>query len=135
VITETIIVAMARTLFVSAWSSREEEAKRTYPGHELMDVAPKTPPEVVLEAYRLAGHIEAANGMALICLFCKAYNADHPGCHEEAWLSADDDYLRSYGHYLAMGCLGEGASWEDDHIEYGVKLPHWEYHLDPLETA
>ena len=40
---KTIVNGMACAFFVTAWADRQERKGKTYPGEELMDVAPSTP--------------------------------------------------------------------------------------------
>jgi len=44
---------------------------RTYPGEDLMDVAPETSDEATLHAAYVIGHIEAANKMPLAALYSR----------------------------------------------------------------
>jgi len=126
---KTIIKAMARAMFVSAWTNREEELGRSHGGEELMDVAPRAPKRALYEAYRLAGRFEAMNNLCIPALFVKAMIAD--GIMSKDWNSADmecaeEKYAREFGHYLAMRALGEGVAWEDDHAKCGIIYPHFD---------
>lgn len=116
-----VVEAMARALFVTAWADAEEEAGNTYPGEELMDVAPKTSAEAKRHAEKLAKQFEQKNGMSLDELLAKAAEADD----EEI----DSDYAREFGHYLAMQAMGHGVSWFDDHEKFPLKVPHTEFYL------
>jgi len=129
-IERTIVTAMARAMFVDNWADQEEEEGRCYPGQELMDVAPETPEDYLLAAYRLAGHFEALNKMALVCLAFKAFVADGLATYEEdnLWEQISDDILQEFGHYLYMRARGHGVCWEDDHADCGIVYPHFEYY-------
>jgi hypothetical protein len=118
-----IIDGMARAMFVCAWSDEEEQAGRSYPGEELLDVAPETPPEAVCEAWRLAGHFEALNRGSLWVLLNRALRADGE-TSEEAQDNADEQ-ADDFGHYLAMRAMGHGVCWEDDHVDFCCVYPEW----------
>jgi len=131
---KTIINAMARALFVQAYADQQEEAGRKVPPRtDWMDIAPKTPAAVVSEAYRLAGMIEQLNKASILALFAAARRCDGiQGVAEN--LPA---YANSFGHYAAMGSLGHGVSWTDDHkpvvlLGKTMMLPYFEFHLDDV---
>ncbi len=112
--------AAARALWVQAWADAAEEQGETLSG-ELMDQAPETPPEAKQAAKELAVALEQSNG-PLSQLWDKAATAK--GKHSR------DPTVEDFGHYLAMGALGHGVSWEDDHPDVGIKLPSMEFHAD-----
>lgn len=122
------VAGAARAMFVTAWADKQEERGHTYPGQELMDVAPKTPRYAILRAWQLMGRMEAINnGYEIHALIAAARRADKLG--EEF----DEEYCRLFGHYYAMQSLGHGVSWFDDHepldLLYGATLqfPHIEF--------
>jgi|SRR5579859_987847 len=116
-----IVDMMARTLFVTAWADREEERGRTYPGQDLMDVAPSTPHRAREAARALASRIEVMNGANLPVLYDRAIRT--PGKHYR------EPTPRDFGYGLAMQSLGHGVSWFDDHPRFPLKLPHIEFYL------
>lgn len=122
---QTIVEAMARTLHVDNWARREEERGRTYPGMDLMDVAPKTPRAAEHAARQLATRIEELNGQTLERLYRRAVTAR--GIHRE------EPTQRLFGHYLAMESLGHGVSWFDDHPTFKLKLPNATYYAGRID--
>lgn len=146
---------LSRALFVSAWASAEENAGRTYPGSDLMDVAPETPDYARLHGAYVIGQIEASNRMPLASLFaqaCKADNVDFsagcealgrdwdPDSKEMNEALSFEEYARDFGHCLGMMSLGSGVSWFDDHARFEVDdglnppreftVPYTEFYLD-----
>lgn len=113
-----IYEAMARAMFVSDWADRQEEKGKTYPGMDLMDVAPPTSRDALLAARALAAAVIKDNNVkSLTDLYARALNAGGEGD------------ARKFGHYLAMQAMGHGVSWYDDgNPEFGLKLPHFEYY-------
>ena len=124
---EIITSAIARAFFVSAWADREEEKGRTkgWAGQDLMKLAPKTPRVATLEAWRALGALEATNKTNIYALLAQAWKAD--GHSDE--LETPATYARDFGHYLGMMMLGHGVGWFDDHAEFELETPHWEYIL------
>ena len=121
---DPIVLGMARALFVTWWADQEEEAGRTYPGQELMAVAPETPQAAFDEAWRLVGRIEERNHTHIRALLYAACQAD--GLVQTDGLPPGNQlasYSRDFGHYLAMQSLGHGVSWFDDHAEFPLDLP------------
>lgn len=117
-----IVESMARTLFVTSWADQEEEAGRTYPGQDLMDVAPPTTPHARSAAIDLAASIEKMNGMSLDALYQQAEHAEG----EHTRIATPEDF----GYSLAMMSLGHGVSWFDNHPEFPLKTPDIEYYAD-----
>jgi len=121
-----IVESMARTLFVTNWADRCEENGQTFPGCELMDIAPSTSDDALHQAYRLMGMIEALNGGSMICLLARV-------CHQDDELPDAHDWVNQFklkedfGHYLVMEALGHGVSWSDDHDDHGLTIPGFEY--------
>jgi hypothetical protein len=123
--TETILDAMARAFFVSAWANWEDEYGDTnLAGVELMDVAPETEKEAIDAAAKLYTEIEQINNIDLGEFI-------PPGFTESNY---DDSAARVFGHYLAMEAMGHGVSWSDDHEAHGLNVPYLEFSfldLDP----
>lgn len=121
----------ARAMFVSEWASIEELHGRTYPGMELMDVAPVTPQYAELEAARLLGKFESANHSHLSRILFHAAVAEIDGewCGEaqSQWINEN---AREFGHYIAMQAMGHGVSWFDDHERFAIIVPHFEFELE-----
>lgn len=120
---DTIIKAMARAMFVTAYAdaveNEEIEGETACMGTDCMDVAPPTPIEAVHEAWRLAGIMQAVNNnTSLPCLLLLAVAAD-----ELDYNNLPEGYADSFGHYMAMEALGHGVSWKDDHADPGIKFP------------
>lgn len=118
----TIFTAIARTLWVCAWSDVAEEYSNATdtdlpwgPGAELMDVAPDTPHAALCEAYRFVGALEHANGMNVHALVWRVLGED-----------PDDSDVATLGHYLAMEAQGHGVSWQDDHDPHELTVPSME---------
>lgn len=128
--TDPILEGMARALYVQAWADRQKERGKTYPGQNLMDVAPKTPIGAYLEAAILIGKLETVNRMSLYCLLAKAARADgRPNPEPDCAYYWNPNYCKDFGHYIAMQALGHGVSWSDDHAEFGLIVPHIEFSL------
>jgi hypothetical protein len=117
---EDIIEGMARALFVTAWADYEEEEGRTYPGEDLMDVAPATPQEAVDAAEELYDTIESKSKINLNTF-------TPPGFDEGEWSGL---LAVELGHYLAMESLGHGVSWSDDYNDHGLKTPSVQSYWD-----
>lgn len=128
--TDTIITAMARALFVNAYADAADNGElpdgydEAGSGEDWMNVAPETPRRFENEAWRLAGKIEQLNGMSIICLFNLACEADNVDMED-----AGANYSSDFGHCLAMQALGTGVSWFDDHERFPIKLPYVEAYL------
>jgi hypothetical protein len=121
---DDIVDAMARTLFVLDWAERQEERGRTYPGENLMEIAPPTPRVAYRAAEKLAGRIEEKNKLSLDAIYVAAANA--PGRHLREPTPED------FGYAITMQSLGHGVSWADDHPDVDIKLPRVEYHRGSL---
>jgi hypothetical protein len=121
---QQLAASMARALHVTAWAEREEESGRTYPGQELMDIAPDTTDEATAQAWRLMGRIEQANRLNIYAAYCKALKADGQDYYAEGVAESN---ARDFGHYLAMEALGHGVGWADDHEPHGLIVPSIEF--------
>lgn len=138
---KTMVAAMARAMFVSAWADRQEERGRTYPGQDLMDVAPKTPRYAYERALMLAGKLGNLHNIANLAAYSDLLESrglkieafkprpTWPGIDEDIESTLTDEYLSGLGHYLAMQSLGQGVSWFDNHAEFLVNIPNFEFHL------
>ena len=124
---KTMVDAMGRALFVSAWADRQEERGKALHG-ELMDLAPRTSTEAKRAALRLEGQFQALNVGGLTVLLYKAAKADGMDAYADGFY-VSPDYARDFGHYLAMEALGHGVSWFDDHAKFDIKFPHIEFYL------
>jgi hypothetical protein len=123
-----IACAMARAMFVTNYADLADENEglpRAMSGQDWMMVAPDTPEEYVHEAYRLMGRLEQANGMNIHALFAKVCQLD--GASYTATPSGGE-YVRDFGHCIAMEAMGTGVGWADDHAEHGLKVPLIEVH-------
>lgn len=145
---ETVVIAMARAFFVSAWADEQEENGRNYPGQDLMDVAPETPEYALRFAYKFLGMIEQANDNNIYSLVEQAAAADgyqkddilqftrenRLDTYKNATLRAIEatqgKFVSDFGHYLAMQGLGHGVSWFDDHGRFEIEIPLVEFHLN-----
>ena len=122
-IIDEIIKGMARAFFVTAWADREEELGRTYPGMELTEVAPETPPEVLLKVNYVLGVIEGMNGEAPYVRIQKL--------PLDAGENLAVDWGFAFGWYLGMESLGHGVAWTDDGAPpHGLELPLVEFSWD-----
>lgn len=138
-IPDTIVNAIARAWFVSAWASKQEEKGRSFSGQELMDVAPKTPRHAREAALIYLGRLECANKRDICGLLHDAAKADYAtagitdGMYVEpdGFVGAytDSEYARTFGHYIGMEALGHGVSWFDDHAEFELIIPRTEYYV------
>jgi hypothetical protein len=126
----TIMEQVARTLWVEWWSQEHQNRKEEDPDHELPwrggddleQVAPPTPSEAWIDAGRLVGMVEERNGLQVDAAWARALMRDGRDWEE---LSAHDteDSKREFGYYLAQAGLGSGASWMDDHEDWGLEVP------------
>ncbi len=137
----TILKAIARTLFVTAWADHEEEKGVSFSGKDLFACAPAhTPLAAFLKAEDLGRQIARMNGLdpslpsdALATLFERACEADKalaqsvapslPVLPQKGFESLKEEF----GHYLAMQSLGSGATWFDDHAEFPLEVPLIEF--------
>lgn len=113
--------AVARAFWVTQWADAEEEVGNTYPGEDLMDVAPRTPEEALREADKFLAELAENNGKTVEALLAAAAEADE--------LDEDDldgDYAEEFGHYMAMQAMGHGVGWFDDHEHFEVTVPYYE---------
>lgn len=119
--TESFVDGAARAAFVLSWADHEEEAGRTYPGRDLMDVAPDTPLSAYAWAGELIGQLEALNKKGIHEIGYAAASADGVD-----WEDFDGN---DFGHYMAMEALGTGVAWTDDHekLPFKLKMPFMEY--------
>lgn len=118
-----IIDAMARAMFVTTWADRMEERGLGHKlsGQKLMDIAPKTSRDALAAAKKLAAMFAEANeGASMSDLYARALNV--AGKHE------GDTSPHSFGHYMAMEAMGHGVSWTDNHPEFKVNIPFFEYY-------
>ena len=138
---KTIVNGMARAFFVTAWADKQERKGKTYPGEELMDVAPSTPRYARDFALMYAGglgsllvHLNNA-AWADVLESEKLTAADVPYRFKRPDLEAQvealkrEEYARTFGHYLAMQAMGTGCSWFDDHARFEIDIHHVEAHL------
>lgn len=125
---ETVVTAIARAFFVSAWADRQEERGKTkgWAGQDLMNLAPKTPKVAMNEAWRALGALENENGMCIEALLYQAWKADG---HKEEEGDVPMTYIRDFGHYLGMMMLGHGVGWFDDHAHFELETPLREFYL------
>lgn len=124
--------AMARTLWVDAWASNEEEWDRSQSGQDVMEIAPPTPEHAHLAARKLYDSIEAASGgtgAIVRALQAAKVDALAHGGHLRA-VTKDD-----FGYALAMEALGTGVAWTDDHPSHGLTVPHTDYYYDAFPEA
>ena len=121
--TEEFAEGAARALWVSAWASEMEEKGETFPGEDVMDVAPPTPLSAWVAAGELIGRLEQANGVVVEVLAARAAEADGNG-YDVTAIDASE-----FGHYLAMEALGHGVSWFDNHESFKIKMPSMEYNF------
>ena len=127
---EIVVSAMARTLFVGAWANKQEERGKTYPGQDIMDIAPKTPKYAREQALRLLGGLEAMNRSNIHPILALAARAD-------GYDSLDvvpDRWFEDFGFCIAMRALGEGVNWFDSHPRFTVDgrelvVPDFEFYL------
>lgn len=118
-----IIDAMARAMFVTTWADRMEERGLGHKlsGQKLMDIAPKTSRDALAAAKKLAAMFAKANeGASMNDLYARALNV--------AGKRRGDTSPHSFGHYMAMEAMGHGVSWTDDHPEFKVNIPRFEYY-------
>lgn len=155
-IAQVIIEASARAAYVDSYAARCEELglDGTGPGEDWMDVAPATSSAARQWAEALWTDIversstlrDAPFAEQLVELWgeavsrwrsetirrakAKAEYAAVPYRQEMVEDSADvensESDARDFGHYIAMQSMGHGVSWEDDHADPGLVVPHHE---------
>lgn len=151
----TMIDAMARAFYVSAYAEQQEELRDAGeehncagPGEDWMDIAPDTPHDAREFALMFAGSLRKS----LLVILNDAAWADVLEAHKLTasdvpyrWkrpdLEAEVDALKEFcnrrgmsypaelGHYLAMQAMGHGVSWFDDHARFDIDVPHVEAYL------
>jgi len=132
----TVVEAMARALFVSAYADHCDEdgsdpdLPRAGPGEDWMDVAPPTPQYVVDAANQLLGRYEEANKTNMWALLHRAAVKDKAMPEGGALANLPPEYVSDFGHYLAMMALGHGVSWFDDHAAFPLVVPDIEFLLE-----
>ena len=124
---KTMLDAMARAMFVSAWAERQEERGKLLHG-DIMDLAPRTSAEAKRAALRLEGRFEQLNPGGLSALLYMAAKADGMDPYTDNTVIATE-YAQEFGHYLAMQALGSGVSWFDSHARFEMNFPHIEFYL------
>lgn len=137
-LSNTIVEGMARALFVSTYAEWAEEMCQrgidplppiAKGGEDWMDVAPETPKEAMVYAWRLCGMIEEANHLNIYCLAAAAHKADWP---DRDPCDRPSGYDKMFGHYLAMQAMGHGVSWFDDHEKFPLHVPHVSFGPDEV---
>lgn len=125
-IREDILMGMGRAAHVTHWANEEEEKGRTYPGQDLMDVAPRRTTMASSKWAVKVGHeIERLNGKSLPELYEIAERANAEGGGGQ---TTQDP--KTFGHYLGMQAMGHGVAWDDD-IAGGhdlIKVPYSEFY-------
>jgi hypothetical protein len=126
----TIIEAMARTLWVDAWASWAEREGCLPSQCELMDEASETPDfyplylaGVVWGGVRHKTRRLTFSSDVELTEWCKAH-----GFEETERLAQD------WGHYLMMEALGSGVGWSDSYPDHDLLLPNIEAHCPDGET-
>lgn len=109
-----IVAAAARAGFVQAWADYMEERGAQLRG-ELMDQAPRTPPQARTWAKKLIGTMERFSRLPIEEMYERA--------------AADGGSATDFGHYAAMQALGHGVAWADDHPSHGFTIPRAEFHM------
>jgi hypothetical protein len=105
----------ARAMFAAAWS---HESCSNPTGADPSGDAPATPPDALLEGYRLAGRCEAANLMPIDDIVEAARIADGGEGVAEP---------EEFGRCYALSACGHGASWFDRHADFDLKPVSFEY--------
>ncbi|WP_447702157.1 hypothetical protein [Methylobacterium fujisawaense] len=105
----------ARAMFAAAWSL---ETCSNPTGADPSGDAPATPPDALLEGYRLAGRCEAANRMPIDDIVEAARIADGGEGVAEP---------EEFGRCYALSACGHGASWFDRHADFDLKSVSFEY--------
>lgn len=131
---DKIIEAIARNLFVQAYANFIEDDARTEdvsdldrpgPGGDWYDHAPETSPAALECARKAAESIERLNGTSLEALFAQATEACKAGrrCQKRTHTP------EGFGSALGFILTGTGVSWYDDHEEFPLKIPSVEFHI------
>lgn len=127
---EDVYTGVARALWVTSWASAEEEEGRTTARglEDVMDVAPDTPEYAIRQAYRFVGMLEHANNVHIAVLLHRALEADLATDANAVFKTEGvDQYSEMFGHYMAMMGMGEGVGWWDDHAEFDIEVPPFEF--------
>lgn len=108
-----------RTMFADAWASRMDENGESLSGLDVLEAAPETPREAVLEGAELAGSYEAVAGCGIDALYRRALQAHFgPGYDFDALEGTRKHGLEHFASDLALQALGAGAAWDDDHESF-----------------
>lgn len=111
--------AAGRTMFADAWASRMEENGESLSGLDILDAAPETPREAVLEGAELAGAFEALAGCGIDDLYRRALKAHFGAGYDIDALGEDRDHgMDHFASDMAMQALGTGVRWDDDHESF-----------------
>lgn len=111
-----IVAMIARTLYVYAWSNRQDELGRYIHG-DVFDMAPRrTPARACVEAVRIVGLFEQKNGFSIEIGFEIARQI-----HGKHYV---EPTAERFGFAVAMQALGTGVAWGDDHPDPKFKIPH-----------
>ena len=118
----------ARAMFAEAWASQTDECLA---GLDILDAAPATPADALLEGYRFAGRFEAANGADVDELLEVARLAD---CGGDADLYARRAEMvggladaEEFGRTAALSACGHGVSWFDRHAAFALRTVRFDY--------
>lgn len=133
------IESAARVMWADAWARHEEQeieemegaeqgSCNLFGGRNVADLAPPTPQYALLEAARLLGKIEQANGVRLAVIIeaaRKACSAAECSDNQGRLCSAaipfeehQEDFVREFASDIALEALGHGVSWFDDHERF-----------------
>lgn len=134
---ETIVKAIARSLFVQAYadyvereSNDGEEADdvsdlpRPGAGGDWKDYAPETSGAALATAEKAAASIERLNGVDLGVIFERAGMECALGRCQRRRHTPED-----FGSDLGMMLTGSGASWFDDHARFPLKVPSVSFYI------
>lgn len=127
-IRDEIIESAARAFYVSWWANEQENKKgfRGFGGGDLIDIAPRTPRNVLTFARAFIADFEKTNGVRADQMYERAKAlAEAPGGMHYARRDPSPDL---FGHYTAMQAMGHGVAWSDDYPEHGFKIPRAEYY-------
>lgn len=126
---DNIIESLARTLFVSRWTEREEMKAEFFNGSRDFDkLAPETTPDARMMAARIVGMLEHANCVSVVVLFDRARRANML-----EGLPDPDPF--KFGSDLGFMATGDGVSWFDDNAEFEMVVPYVEVAWEHVEGS
>ncbi len=123
--------AAGRLMYADAWATRVEENGdgASLSGQDVLDLAPPTPREAVLEGAELGGRYEQAAGKGVGALHVEALVAHFgPEADLDELVTSEAHGRDRFAECLAFQAVGAGVGWGDDHSGFEPPQVRFEYH-------